>query len=55
MAKPDERRIVSLRLDSDLHKKLKIIAIEEDTTLQKYLTSLIDKDLKRRERANVAR
>lgn len=55
MANTDTRRIVSLRIEPETHKKLKLIAIEEETTLQKYLMNLVDKDLRRRERANVAK
>lgn len=46
----DERKIISVRVNPELHKKLKIIAIQENTTLQDYILKLIEKDMKRYEK-----
>ena len=35
----------TLRMDDELNKKAKIKAIEQDKTLQKYITDLIIRDL----------
>lgn len=46
----DNRKIISVRVDPMLHKKLREIALYEDTTLQGYIMNLVKKDLEERER-----
>lgn len=41
----DTRKIISVRVEPNLHKQLKIIAIEKNTTLQNYIIELIKKDI----------
>ena len=41
----DERKIISVRVEPELHKKLKILAIEKNTTLQDYIIELIKRDM----------
>lgn len=45
-------KTISLRLDNELHKSIKLIAVNEETTLQKYLVDLIKKDLKQRKESD---
>ncbi len=42
----DERKIISVRVEPELHKKLKMIAVLENTTLQNYIIELIKKNMK---------
>ena len=53
--KSTDKKAISLRLDPDTHKKIKYISIEEDTTMQRYIINLIDKDMKRREKASATK
>jgi predicted HicB family RNase H-like nuclease len=48
----DNKKAMSLRLDPEMHKKIKFISFDEGITMQKYIIGLIDKDIKRREKAN---
>ena len=41
----DERKIISIRVEPELHKQLKMIAVLENTTLQDYIVGLIKKDM----------
>ena len=41
----DERKIISIRVEPELHKQLKIIVIQKNTTLQDYIVGLIKKDM----------
>lgn len=41
-------KTISLRLENELHKSIKLIAVNEETTIQQYLINLIEKDLKQR-------
>ncbi len=45
-------KTVSLRLNNELHKKIKLITVNEDTTIQRYLVELIKKDLKQRKESD---
>lgn len=38
-------KTITLRMDDELHKKLKIKTVLEDTTIQEYLTTLIQREL----------
>jgi len=42
-------KTVTLRLSEELHKKLKLLTIMEDTTIQAYLVELIEESLQKRE------
>lgn len=44
----NKRKIISVRIEPDLHKKLKEIALHDDLTLQDYIMNLIKQDLKQR-------
>lgn len=44
----NKRKIISVRVEPDLHKKLKEIALHDDLTLQDYIMNLIKQDLKQR-------
>ncbi len=44
----NKRKIISVRVEPDLHKKLKEIALHDDLTLQDYIMNLIKRDLKQR-------
>lgn len=46
----DQRKIISIRVEPELHKQLKIIAIEKNTTLQDYIVGLIKKDMEQYEK-----
>lgn len=46
------KKYVSLRLDEDMHQRLKIITVIEKTTIQDYIINLILADMDRKERAN---
>lgn len=39
----------TIRLDDELHKKLKYLSIEIDKSINEYITELIVKDFKERE------
>lgn len=38
-------KTITLRLTPDLHKKLKLLAIQNDTTIQEMLTDFIEKSV----------
>lgn len=44
----DLKKIISVRVEPEIHKELKILAVNEDTTLQDYIVNLIKKDLKKK-------
>ena len=39
------KKTITVRLDSDLHKKLKIKATAKDVSLNEYITTLISADV----------
>lgn len=43
------QKCITLRLTNEMHKTIKFITVEEETTIQDYLVNLIEKDLKQRE------
>ena len=43
--KNEERKIISIRVEPEVHKQLKMIAIQENTTLQDYIVNLIKKNM----------
>lgn len=43
----DDRKNIVIRVEPDLHKKVKVYAAEKGITIQEYLVSLIEKDLER--------
>jgi predicted DNA-binding protein len=45
-------KTVTLRLSDDLHKKIKLLTVNEEKTLQDYITQLIEKDLNERQSDN---
>ncbi len=45
-----ERRIVSLRLDPELHKRMMDLCVALQTPANTYLTGLVESDLKKRKR-----
>lgn len=45
-------KTISLRLENELHKKIKLITVNEETTIQQYLVNLIKKDLKQRKESD---
>lgn len=40
-----EKKTITIRVDSDLHKKLKIKATAVDSSINEYITSLIADDV----------
>lgn len=46
----DERKIISIRVEPELHKQLKMIAVLESTTLQDYIVGLIKQDMEHYEK-----
>lgn len=46
----DERKIISIRVEPELHKQLKMIAVLENTTLQDYIVGLIKQDMEHYEK-----
>lgn len=51
----DERKIISVRVEPELHKQLKMIAVLENTTLQDYILGLIKQDMEHYEKKNKER
>ncbi len=48
--KPSEKeRMLHIRLDPDLHRRLRIIVASEDMSLQKWLTRLLIREIDRLE------
>lgn len=45
IAMSNGKKTVTVRMDSDLHKKLKIKATAKDVSLNEYITSLISADV----------
>jgi uncharacterized UPF0146 family protein len=45
-----ERRIVSLRLDPELHKRMMDLCVALQTPANTYLTGLVEADLKKRKK-----
>jgi len=41
----DSARLVTLRLSPDTHKALRIRVAEQDTSIQKYVEALVERDL----------
>ena len=41
----DTLRTITLRLEDELHKQLKLKTVMDETTMQDYITNLIIKDL----------
>lgn len=37
---------ITLRLEDELHKQIKLKTVQEETTIQEYIVSLIKKDMK---------
>ena len=49
--KPDNKeRMLHIRLDPDLHRRLRIIVASEDMTLQKWITRLLIREIERLEK-----
>lgn len=42
-------KTITLRLSDDLHKKLKLYAVKEETTMQDFIISLVEENLKKSE------
>lgn len=40
-------RMIHIRVSEDMHKKLRIRAAEKDTSMQKLVTEILEKDLSR--------
>ncbi|GAB7568123.1 MULTISPECIES: hypothetical protein [unclassified Gemella] len=38
-------KTLTIRLEDDLHKKLKLLVIEKDTTIQKLIVELINRQI----------
>lgn len=38
-------KVITIRLEDDLHKQLKLKTVNDDRTIQKHLVRLIKKDL----------
>lgn len=45
-------KTVTLRLSDELHKKIKFLTVEEEITIQDYITQLIENNLKQRQKDN---
>lgn len=48
--KKPNTRMIHVRISEDLHKRLRVCAAEEDTTLQDWVARAIRNELDRRER-----
>lgn len=46
----DERKIVSIRLDDDLHKRFKIYCIQKGTSMQESMVELLRECLEKAEK-----
>ncbi len=44
-SKRTRERMIHVRLPEDVHKKLKLYVIEQDTTIQEWVSSLITTEL----------
>lgn len=42
---PDDERMIHIRLKEKLHKRLRIHVAEEDTSIQEWVTALIEREL----------
>lgn len=42
-------KTITLRVDDELHKKIKLETVKEEITIQNYITELVKKDLKSKE------
>ena len=45
MPEPNAERKIHIRMDEDLHKRLRIRCAELDTTIQDYVVELLDHEL----------
>ena len=43
----DEHRMVHIRLPRDLHKRIQYRCVDEESSIQRYVLSVIEKDMKR--------
>lgn len=48
-----EKKRISVDLDADIHKKLKIIAVEKDTTITELVANLVMEKILNEEKDNV--
>lgn len=46
----DERKLISIRLNRQLYKKLKILTVKENTTLQDYIYKIIEENVQQYEK-----
>jgi predicted HicB family RNase H-like nuclease len=44
----DKNRMIHIRMNEELHKKLRIRAAELDTTIQQWVEALIEKNLEKK-------
>lgn len=42
----DEHRMVHIRLPRDLHKRIQHRLVDEETSIQRYVLALIERDMK---------
>lgn len=47
-----KKKYVSLRIDEDMHQRLKMITVMEKTTIQNWIMNLISKEIERKEHEN---
>lgn len=43
-------KTITLRITPEFHKRLKLTALELDTSMTEYIMDLIEKDMKKREK-----
>lgn len=43
----DKRKQLSVRVNEEIHKQMKLYAVEQGTTIQDYLMNLIKKDMEK--------
>lgn len=48
-----ESKVLAIRVPSELHRKVKATALEEDITMQTYIINLLKDDLKKKEKITV--
>ena len=48
----DKKKQLSIRVDEEIHKQMKLYAVEQGITIQDYLTNLIKIDMEKNKKEN---
>lgn len=43
-----DEKLLSFRVDADLHQQIKRLCVDEQKTIKEYITELVEDDLKKR-------